>query len=740
MSESKLIRFFWVALVIAGNWINGTLWAQEVASVQMANPFWGAVGGNVFPGVCQPFGMVKLGPDVVGTPSPNNGYDRDSPVKGFSHTHTSGTGGAPRYGNILLCPAFDKQKLKDRTGFKRSYEHAATGRYSAALASDKGLVKVDLTATHGAGMHRYRFEPKSTDIDSAFIMVDISHTLTRNRHTGTRCTGAALTIVNDSIVSGHAAFIGGWGAQAPYTIYFALIFSRPFARVEGIQDGITEAFKNAIEGENIGLIAAFDIAKVDTIGAKVGISYRDVHYAMENIEEIKGWDLESAIQNCTNSWTPYLECIQVRGGTTHQQRMFYSALRNTLIMPTDVTRQTKANPGKPGFWDFYAIWDTYRTVMPLHTLLYPDKQRSIINALLQVYTDSGWLPDAWIAGHFATIQGGTNVDVVMADAMVKNLGGFDKGLAYKAMLKNAYVLSDSPQIKGRFLKDYIQLGYVTSASYKSASSRTLEYAYNDYCIAQVAKALGDMQQYVNLLQRSQNSFHLFYDSVGYFWAKDPMGNWMPNFTPQSTTKQMWNDPYFYEGGSETYSYYMPHDMQGLINRHGGVPSFVKRLDAFFDEGRFHLHNEPLFLVPYAYHYAGQPWKSVLRVREILHQQFKPAPDGLPGQDDSGAMSAWFVWSAIGLFPVAGQDVYLIGSPVFSETNIQLENGGKFTIRAEGIKSEHIYVQSISLNGKPLHRAWLTHAEITNGGLLELLMGSKPNEQAIYELPPSVSRK
>jgi predicted alpha-1,2-mannosidase len=348
------------------------------------------------------------------------------------------------------------------------------------------------------------------------------------------------------------------------------------------------------------------------------------------------------------------------------------------------------------------------------------------------------LPDAWVAGHYAQMQGGTNADVVLADAVVKKLPGIDLQLAYEAASKNATVPSDSPAVRGRYLAEYLHRGYVTHYTYKNAVSRTMEYAYNDFCIAQMADRLGKKSDAMHYKKQASNVFRLFYDSVGYFWARDTLGNWEPEFTLHSKLAAYWDDPYFYEGGSEVYSYYVPHDMAGLIRRHGGAHAFAQRLDAFFDSGRFKLENEPLFLVPYSYNYAGMPYKTAQRVRHILTHAFRPGHEGLPGQDDSGAMSAWYVFSAMGFFPVAGQPLYLIGSPLFEQVSLQVGQGRTFAVHALGNSPKHIYVQRALLNGKPLNRNWLTHEEITKGGLLQLYMGAQPSRWGSTNLPYSLS--
>ncbi|MCU0395861.1 MAG: GH92 family glycosyl hydrolase, partial [Chitinophagaceae bacterium] len=658
------------------------------------------------------------------------------------HTHTSGTGGAPRYGNLLVTPLVG---VPLRTGFlpeRQKNEHAAAGYYQITLQRRTGDVDVSLTASRKVGYHRYRFytHQKETVIP-ATIMLDVSHTLSRMNkdQRSTVCTGAEATMVGNQGMQGKASFRGGWGSEAPYTIYFYAVFSKPFARSGSWQQDTVLSESKQASGTAIGLYAGFDARQGETIDLKLAISYRSIEQAKTNLDEIPGWDFELARKNAFNAWEQHLSVVQVKGGSAEQRKMFYSALRNTMIMPADLTGE---NPGwasgKAHYWDHYCLWDVFRSTMPLHSLLYPQRQAAIVNSLLDIYDHRGWLPDAWIAGHYANNQGGTNADVVLADAAVKNLPGINWHKAFEAARKNATQQSDSPTMKGRFLEEYNRLGYLTRNSYKGAVSRTMEYAYNDFCIAQLADKVGERAEANSYRQRAANVFRLFNDSVGYFWARDARGQWEPEFTLHSKLAAVWDDPYFYEGGSEVYSYYVPHDMAGLIKRHGGAQAFAQRLDAFFDSGRFKLENEPLFLVPYSYNYAGMPFKTAERVRHILTHAFRPGHEGLPGQDDSGAMSSWFAFSAMGFFPVAGQPLYLLGSPLFEEISIRLPKGKKWVVRARGNSAKNIYIQKATLNGKPLNRSWITHQEVVNGGVLELVMGPAPSAWGQTQLPYSMT--
>lgn len=710
----------------------------------------GTIEGNIFPGASVPLGMVKLGPDIL-PPQPTSGYRPGRPIAGFSHTHTSGTGGGPRYGNILVIAQTGPPDLADYASVRVANERAFPGYYGVTLRRVTGDVHVELTASEKVGFHRYTFFSwdRRPDLEGS-LFFDVAHTNTRAGLTDSRCLEAFVEVVSDRQVQGWGSFAGGWGGQNPYRVYFFAESDTPFDRM-GVWEGaeihptknrlqISYDDDHPVRERRMGAWLGFDVDQMQTVELQVGISFLSMEKAAANLEGVDGMTFARAYEASDAAWNDKLGTIEVSGGLPEHQQVFYSALRNTFLMPTHVTGEVAGwDPERPHYWDHYCIWDVFRTVMPLHTLIAADRQREILNSLLDIYDKRGWLPDAWVAGDFAQIQGGTNVDVVFADAVVKGLGGFDVQKAFEAVRKHAEVVSDNPGIYGRFLEDYLELGYVTSASTTGASSRTLEYAYNDFCIGQIAKHLGEEELQQTYFDRSQGVFTLFHDSVGHFWAKDREGKWQPGVTSENLRRDHWNDPYFYEATPLAYSSYVPHDMQGLINRHGSPEAYVSYLDRLFDGGRFDLGNEPLFLLPYQYIYAGRHDKTAEHVQHLLRHQFQSATDGLPGQDDSGAISSWFVFSTMGFFPVAGQDVYLIGSPLFPSTRIYLEGGKVFEVEATNLSHENIYVQSARLNGKTLDKAWFRHADLARGGRLELVMGPHPSGWGIGVPPPSLSR-
>ena len=367
----------------------------------------------------------------------------------------------------------------------------------------------------------------------------------------------------------------------------------------------------------------------------------------------------------------------------------------------------------------------------------PERQRDIVRSLVDTYRHTGWLPDARIAGANGLTQGGSNGDVVVADALVKGLTGIDYATAYEALRKDAEVESPKPLEEGRQLADYLRLGYMSLGSTRSAS-RTLEYAYDDFAVGEVARALGHGEEAKRYFARSRNWANLWDPGKGCIRPRYADGRWLENYRceheyPDFTTE--WWDAPFYEGSGMQYSMFVPHDVRALIGRVGGDSAFVAWLDDFFERGLYDPGNEPDLLAPWLYIHAGRPDRTADHIRSLLASRYHPGRDGLPGNDDAGTMSSWYVWSSIGLYPNAGQPYYYVGSPIFPRTAIDLGHGRTFVIEAPGTSERDRYVQSAELNGRPLDRAWLTHAELTAGGRLVLRMGVSPSRWATANRPP-----
>jgi predicted alpha-1,2-mannosidase len=421
--------------------------------------------------------------------------------------------------------------------------------------------------------------------------------------------------------------------------------------------------------------------------------------------------------------------------------MFYTAMYHALLMPSDRTGENPLWQSKdPYYDDYYAIWDTYRASNPLITLIDQHRQEDIIRSLINIYEHEGYMPDARSGNYNGLIQGGTNSDMLIADAWVKGLKNIDYNKAYTAMVKNAESEPKCPKKEGREgVNAYKTLGYVPFGI-SVAGSRTMEYANNDFAIATLAKGLGKMADYEKYLKRASNWQNLWravgnHGANGFIWPKKKDGSWEEDFDVfrRGTFKG-----FLYEGDSWTYSLYVPQDVKKLIEMSGGNKAFVSRLDTFFTNKYYDVNNEPGFLTPCLYTWAGRPDKTAETVNETRNTHYGIGRGGLPGNDDSGAMSGWYTMHAMGFYPNAGQDVYLISSPLFSTVQIHLAGGKIFTIKALNQSESNIYVQKATLNGKLLNKAWFRHQDIINGGMLELVMGNKPSAWGMNDPPPSIS--
>jgi predicted alpha-1,2-mannosidase len=443
--------------------------------------------------------------------------------------------------------------------------------------------------------------------------------------------------------------------------------------------------------------------------------------------------------------------------------MFYTALYHTMLMPVD---RTGENPlwenTTPYYDDFYAIWDTYRSSMPLVTILSPSRQIEIVNALLQIYRRDGYLPDSRSGNCNGRTQGGSNAEVVIADAFVKGLKNINYNLALEAMMKDALVPpGGNEEAEGRGgLVDYNNLGYV-STSYVRSGNRTLEYAYDDYCLATVAKSIKRKGEYWRFYKQSDNWQNLWRNiddngATGFIMPKDANGKWVDSFQcevnngrvskiPYTPTAQDWPNcvcwwcGFFYEASSWEYSLSIPHDVAMLITKSDGAEAFKKRLNIFFDKGFYNVGNEPSFLSPVLYHWIGRPDLSSDRVHKIVDANYNSSRSGIPGNDDSGAMSSWLAFHMMGFYPNAGQPYYLINTPYFDKTTIHQENGKDFTIRTVNLSAKNKYIKSATLNGQQLDKAFIDHADIVAGGELVLTMDAVPSATwGTKTLPPSKS--
>ena len=731
--------------------------AQGQPLTQYVDPLIGTQGeGNTFPGATLPFGMVRLGPDC-GDLTSNSGYIPQADIHGFSHTHVSGTGGGPKYGNVRVMPCTGEIDLKGGASAAVD-EIAKAGLYKVTLA--KHDIEVQLTSSHSVGFHRYRF-PATPD---AKILLDAGSFLSTAWCDG--CTeeqelvGCEIEVVNDTLIEGYTRVRRGWNTGDAYTVYFSAHFDRPASsfgtwKKDRLMSGTKAQFDT---GEEVGAWFQFNTEEDQTLQLKVGISFLGRLRARENVtNEVLHWDFDEVAGRSQGEWNKYLSKISVETDDTDLKTMFYTALYHSLLQPTD---RTGENPlwqsDKPYYDDFYAIWDTYRATHPLFMFLCPEKQRDILNALIDIYEQEGYMPDARSGNFTGRTQGGSNCDVLIADAYVKGLSGVDYETALEAMVQNAEAdPGDDHQLKGRGgLLDYNELGYV-STNHERAGTRTVEYAYNDYCIYQVAKGLGKNELAEKYLQRAHNWKNLWKPvqdngARGFIMPRKANGDWDEAYRGRAWDLEnaQWVDAeftvhshgtwpdFFYEADSWEYSLYVPHDAQGLMEMCGGKNDFLARLDTFFVNNYYNVGNEPSFLTPTLYNYAGRQDKASETVRRIISNHYNTTAGGIPGNDDSGSMSAWLAFHLMGFYPNAGQDLYLVTAPHFDQVTIQLENDAYLTIETKNLSDKNLYIQKMLYNGQELNRSWFSHTEMLKGGKLEFYMGNKPNNSWEISMPPT----
>ena len=678
---------------------------------QYVDPRIGSVGvGRTFPGPSVPFGMCKPGPDC--TVKPNAGWaPMPEVVTGFLQTHVSGTGGGQKYGNILIMPGGEPQK--------RVKEAFSLGYYTTTFENG---IRTDITASERCAFYRIHYPWKGS------LLIDATHYLGKNpipdQREQQQFVGGEVEVVSDHEVRGYSRVRGGWNNGDAYTVYFCLISDKAFIQEQSSPArGLSTA-----SGKN-------ELQFSDTVvNIKVGISYVSEQQAKRNIPEC---DFDIQINKVRECWEQLLSRVQIKG-SDRDKWMFYTALYHTMLMPVDKSGENPKWCETPYYDDYYAIWDTYRSSSPLITLIDPKREVDIINSLLNIYKREGYMPDARSGDCNGRTQGGSNAEVVIADAFVKGLEGIDYDYALEAMLKDAEVDPGADHEKhGRGgLKEYTTLGYIPYGIDR-AGTRTIEYAYDDYCIAEVAKGLGRMDIYDRYLQQSANWKNLWrsdyeWDDVkGYIMPRDAEGRWLDSvpwgkskvFHPQipytPVTKVApwylpWWSTFFYEALSAEYSLSIPHDVTGLIEACGGAEAFRKRLDLFFERKRYNVGNEPSFLTPCLYHWIGRPDLTSDGVRQIISDNYTDQPDGLPGNDDSGAMSSWLAFHMLGLYPNAGQSYYLLHTPLIPEWTLQLSNGKAL----HGIlKGKGSHFEKVTLNGKVLVDARLEHADLMAGGEL-----------------------
>ncbi len=756
----------------------GRMWASgrpqsslERSLTQWVDVFLGTGGhGHTFPGATLPFGMVQLSPDT-GTSGWDHcsGYHRDdSSILGFSHTHLSGTGVGdmmdflpmPGRGAVHTTAGdADVPGSGYRAGFSHDDEKAEPGYYSVLLR-DLG-VQAELTATTRVGMHRYQFPGD----ESTHFIVDLAHGFIDTpddlpTKTGTsNVLSSELQIVGDNTVTGGRR-CSQW-AKGRF-IFFAMQFSNSFADCMIVAEGKTlAAGSREAKGKSIQCVVRYPLKEPATILLKVGISAVSVEGALKNLEaETPGWDFDAVRSAARSAWENELARVTIETSNVGHRKTFYSAMYHALLAPTtfcDVDGQYRGMdlevhhlPEGAMNYTTYSLWDTYRALHPMYTLVQRDRLPEMVNSLIRMAEQSPQGVPVWpLQGVETGCMIAYHSAPVIAEAHAKGIPGVDYAHAYQLWRKRAMV----DDYRG--LPAYRALGFVPCDKEPEAVSKTLEYAYDDWAVAHLAGAAGQAKDQELLRARSRNYKNVFDQSIGFVRGRLQDGSWANPFDPRDVGhSKQWAD--FTECNSWEATFLNQHDVKEYMTLFGGEEPFVRKLDHLFKQsselpadappdisgmvGQYSQGNEPDHHVAYLYAYAGAPYKTQSRVRSLMTDLYSDTPDGLSGNEDCGQMSAWYIMSALGLYavdPVSGN--YVFGSPLFDRATLDLGNGKKLTIRAPGNAPDSPYVQSVEWNGKAYPRSWIRHADLMAGGTLVFHMGDKPNKafgSAIEDRPPS----
>lgn len=700
------------------------------------NPFMGTDGpGNTYPGATVPFGMVQLSPDIG-----YSGWDRiagyywpDSIITGFSHLHLTGTGAGDLY-DILLSPVNSRAvKTTSENGnrpyslFSHDNEQAEPGYYQVFL-QDYGI-NTELTATQRTGIHRYTFPE---DEHSGFI-IDLGYALNWDRPVKT-----GITIENDHTISGYR-FSSGWAPDQH--VWFVAKFSKPFEKSQLFNDNQPKDGKT-VNGARTKVDIRFATQKNEQVTVKVGLSSAGIEGARKAIAtEAPGWDFNQLREKASDQWEHELGKIKIKTDNETWKKTFYTTLYQSMLAPTlysDANGRYKGADGEihhaEGYdkYDTFSLWDTFRAAHPLYTIMHPDRVPDMMNSLLSHYDETGLLPVWSLQGNETNMMIGYHAVPVIVDAYLKGFRNFDAEKAYEACKSNA--MSDNHGIG-----EYRNLGYVpaTEENEDWSVSKTLEYAYDDWCIARFAKALGKEDDYNYFMNRASSWKNHFDTETGFLRPRKANGQFVDHFVPREYTN------HFCESNGWQYFWFVPHNIEALRDTLGNE-RFSQRLDSMFtfepssdDDlpifstgmiGQYVHGNEPGHHVGYLYHFTGESWKTQKRVRQILTNMYKPVANGHCGNEDCGQMSSWFVFSSMGFYPVNPADgKYYFGTPLWEETTIRLQNNKTLKINAPDVSESNMYIREVRLNGEVLNRPYITHEELTNGGTLFFEMSGKPDE-------------
>lgn len=686
--------------------------------------------GNTYPGAQVPFGMVQLSPDngLPGWDRISGYYYPDSTIAGFSHTHLSGTGAGDLY-DISFMPVTNPYKTgAEPLGIYSSFSHndeSASAGYYRVLLKDYNI-NVELTATERCGIQRYTF-PEAESSIFLNLKKAMNWDFTADSH---------IEIVDSCTIRGYRH---SWGWSPKQYIYFQTRFSRPFEAFQLDTTAITTKDKGRI---GTAAIARFDFKtkQNEEILVTTALSGTSMEAAARNLEaEAPKDDFDFYMKQAQENWTKELAKIEVTSDDADKKTIFYTAMYHAMLAPTIYSDVDGSYFGPDGQvhqaegWTNYStfsLWDTYRASHPLFTYLQPERVSDMIQCFLHFYEQNGALPLWNLYGWETDMMIGYHAVPVIVDAYLKGIGDFDPVKALEACVTTAN------RDDYRSIGFYKEKGYVASDHENWSMSKTMEYAYDDYCIARMAEAMGEKEIADEFYRRSQNYRNVFNPETSFMQPRDSKGNFIPNYDPEAYIEDIC------ESNGWQYYWSVAHDIDGLIELTGGEARFAERLYSMFTYetadksklpifstgmiGQYAHGNEPGHHVIYLYNRVKQPWKTQQYAAQVMHTLYKNTPDGICGNEDCGQMSSWYVFSAMGFYPVdpiSGQ--YEIGSPIFPEVKMYLANGKTFVVRAENVSDENIYIQSVTVNGQPYNKSYITHEMIMQGDTIHFVMGNKP---------------
>jgi predicted alpha-1,2-mannosidase len=739
-TSSYLATF--IAICFAVN-LCGALRVMGQEPIDEVNPMIGTTGptvydyGGMIPGVTPPFGMTHwtamTREHKISVYSYNH---KDTTIQGFLGTHQPAIWMGD-YGHVSLMPYSGELTIAPKLPFRHEDEISAPHYYSVKMDNAGQPLKAELTATTRAGFLKFTFPAASAS------HVIVTACRSKQFEGFMQINPAAREIIgyNPDRMSSEL------GPPLPnFKGYFVIQFDKPFTASGTWKDENIHPASSQQSGHRVGGYASFPTTQGEVVKVKIGTSFISIDQARDNLKrEIPDWNFDRVKTEGRRIWNEALGKIRIEGGSRDDRVNFYTAMYHSLLFPrifSEYGRYYSAFDDRVHdgvSYNDYSLWDTFRAEHPLLLLIEPERVPDMITSLLQMYDEGGWMPK-WPNPTYSNIMIGTHADSVIADAYVKGFRGFDLNKAYAATRKNAMTPPDGDatnrwadrapwtafEARGG-LTWYKSLGYVPQDKTDESVSRTLEFAYDDFCVAQLAKAVGRNDDYELLMKRSRNYKNLYDPATGFMRPKKSDGTW----DEESWASREERKPGFTEGSPWTYLFCVMQDIPGMVALMGGEERFAAKLDENFAGGHYRHDNEPGHHYTYLYNYIGQPWKTQERVREAIAANYHNAPDGLSGNDDCGQMSAWYIFSAMGFYPVTpGSPLYAIGSPIFDKATIMLKGPykkGPFTVIAKNQSPKNKYIQSATLNGKPLKTPFINHTDIANGSTLVFVMGAQPNK-------------